>query len=246
MKLSERFARGAGMQLVKWVLGLLFVGAAGLYAADRLFGPDTDVALARFRADSVATSRRVDSLLVIYADSVSALKDSVATLTVVEAGLRQRADGLVVTARTLRRDLSKAASSIDSIRLYVETIQVQDSTIAVCGLRVLNCKAQRRLDSLTIKIEREAKDSVVAELDSLRSVTVDLVEATNDCKYGQMNLLLVHPCNPSPTLMFFIGAAAGVGLGCWATHCLTSEPPTMSITVTFPEDDPPPNPEGDY
>jgi len=249
MKLSKQLARGAGSGLVKWVLGLLFLGAAGLYAAERWFDPtDSEEATARARADSVATARRVDSIIAVWRDRESVLLSTIVTLKETQKDLRVQRDGLTVERRNLRRDLSNAATQIDTIRLYVETIQVLDSTVKTCGLEVETClQAQARLDSL-YRGERQAHDSTKAELDTLRTVTVKLVEVTNDCKNGQANLLLFKFCKPSQTVSFLVGAAVGATLSCWATSCLSNPDPVTTViyrpTPPEPPREPrPPNPK---
>jgi hypothetical protein len=222
----------------------------GLMAAERVFsdGVDAEVAEARRVADSVASARRVDSLLLAMADTVAFYRDSIAQRDSTETMLRQRSDGLSTQVTVLRDALSNATTSVDTIRLAGNLIQTQDSLIEACGLRVTNCQAQRRLDSLIIVQERAAKDSVKAELDTLRRVTGTLVDVTSDCKRGEWNLLVATICRPSSAVVFFAGATVGAVGFCLLTDCLSPEASPPPVVIYTPQDpgrpDPPsPNPK---
>ena len=237
MKLSERFVKGAGMQLVKWVLGLLFVAAAGYYVAERLFNTtDKDIAQIRATADSaIRASEAKDTTLARLRGERNALRDSAQADSLAMVGLRRQRNRLTVTARTLRRDLSNAATQIDTIRLYIKTIQVQDSTIAVCGLEVETCLQRTRRLTEVIRTDSTTIGILRSDRDSLRRITGDLVAATNDCKNGQANLVLFRFCKPNPVVTFLVGTVVGGTVACIATHCLSDNP---QVVVVQPTDNP--------
>lgn len=235
LKLSERFARGMGVGLVKWILGLLFLAGAGLYAADRLFDTtNDDIARIRATADSaIKASEAKDAV-------VAELRDRVVSDSGIMAGLRTQRDGLTASRDSLRTTLANAVTRVDTIRLYGKIIQIQEKVIAVCALEVETClRARARLDSI-VKV-------VTSDRDSLRRITGDLVEATNNCKNGQANLLLFKFCKPDPVVTFVVGVVAGGAVACWATHCFSTPTSTQVLIHTpIPPDeiphDPPPEP----
>ncbi len=227
-------ASGAGREAMRWLIGLLFLAGAGYYVADRLFDTTSqEVSRIRNTADSaIKASEAKDTTLARLWGERNSLQVRADADSSALVALRTQRARLTTTARTLRRDLSKAVTQVDTIRLYVKTIQVQDSTIAVCGLEVETClQRTRRLDSLFANSE-QARTLLRADRDSLRAITGALVAATNDCKNGQANLLLFKFCKPNPVVTFIAGAVIGGTVACLATHCLSDNPQVVVIPQT--------------
>lgn len=237
MKLRKAFASGAGREAIRWVLGLILLGAVGFYIADRFFDrTDEDVEQLRVTADSaIKASHSKDSIISGLRSQRNELRDRVVSDSGIMVGLRVQRDGLTVTTRGLRRDLAKAKTKTDTIRLYVKTIQTQDSTIKVCALEVETClQMGERLDSIIQSQDTEI-GVVTSDRDSLRVILGDLVDVTHDCKNGRADLLLFKFCKPSQTVTFIVGALAGGTLTCWATGCLSDEPQTI-VVQNYPEE----------
>jgi len=250
VRLSERFARGAGVGVVRWLLGLLFLGAVGLYAAERMFGTtNEDMERLRITADSaVRASEAKDSILSGLRFERNELQDRVVSDSGIMLGLRAQRDGLTVVTRGLRRDLSEATTLVDSIQLYVKTIQVQDSTIKVCGLEVETCMQRgARLDSI-VRVQDTVNAVLESDRDSLRVIVGSFIDITHSCKNGQANLLLFKFCKPDPTVTFLVGTVVGGVVACWATDCLGTPKPVQVLIHTpvppeEPYDPPPPRKE---
>jgi len=228
-KLSGRFASGAGKEIVRWLLGLILLGAAGVFIADRLFSTtNEEMEALRVRADSaIQASEAKDTVVARLREQRNVLRDSAAVDSTRLVALRVQRDRLGNTARTLRLDLSKAKTKIDTIRLYVKTIQIQDSVIEVCGLEVETCMERgAKLDSI-VRLQDTAISVLTVDRDSLRTIVADFLSITHSCKNGQADLLLFKFCKPDPVVTFLAGAVVGGSLACWATHCLSDDQPVV-------------------
>ena len=228
-KLSGRFASGAGKEIVRWLLGLILLGAAGVFIADRLFSTtNEEMEALRVRADSaIQASEAKDTVVARLREQRNVLRDSAAVDSTRLVALRVQRDRLGNTARTLRLDLSKAKTKIDTIRLYVKTIQIQDSVIEVCGLEVETCMERgAKLDSI-VRLQDTAISVLTVDRDSLRVIVSDFLSITHSCKNGQADLLLFKFCKPDPVVTFLAGAVVGGTVACWATSCLSDDQPVV-------------------
>ena len=248
-RVQRAFASGAGREILRWLLGLLLVVGAGVYVADKLFSTtDEDMEELRVRADSaVKASEAKDTIITGLRSDRAELRDRVVSDSGTMVGLRAQRDGLTVTTRGLRRDLENATTAVDTIRLYAKTIQVQDSTIKVCGLEVETCMERgARLDSI-IKVQDTVNTVLEADRDSLRVIVTSFIDITHSCKNGQADLLLFKFCKPDPVVTFITGVVIGGTVACIATHCLSDDPqPIVYIPPAPPPEPKEPEREDDY
>jgi len=227
--LKKRFASGAGRELMRWLLGLILVATAGVFVADRLFSTTSkEMEQLRVRADSaIQASEAKDTVVAQLREERNVLIDRTKADSSSLVSLRGQRNRLTVTARTLRLDLSKAVTKIDTIEILVHTVSIQDSTIEVCALEVETCMERgARLDSI-IQSQQTEIGVVTTDRDSLRVIVADFIDITHSCKNGQADLLLFKFCKPDPVVTFLAGAVVGGTVACWATSCLSDDQPVV-------------------